>query len=201
LHDSHPVHHLRAGLAVGMDRDHRHLHADLPAAVEDVQHRSIVLRAVGRAQYSDLVPIAAGRDGAVLSQGRGTGLGQHQRHFPRRDAVHDHRHRLDDHALYLPANRPVAAESGLPLTHWRSPRRTKMVNLAIGIVILAVTAVVFWYCLPRGGRLHRFVDTELEPYGGGAFCSAVALSLTMILSGIINMPGGHYELAGEYVLD
>ena len=65
-----------------------------------------------------------------------------------------------------------------------------MVNLAIGIVILAVTAVAFWYCLPRGGRLHRFVDTELEPYVGVAFCSAVALGLTMMLSGAINIAGG-----------
>ena len=65
-----------------------------------------------------------------------------------------------------------------------------MVNLAIGIVILAVTAVVFWYCLPRGGKLHRFVDTEFEPYVGVAFCSAVALGLTMILSGAINLAGG-----------
>ena len=65
-----------------------------------------------------------------------------------------------------------------------------MVNLAIGIVILAVTAVVFWYCLPRGGKLHRLVDTEFEPYVGVAFCSAVALGLTMILSGAINLAGG-----------
>ncbi len=42
-------------------------------------------------------------------------MGQHQRHLPRRDAVHDHRHHVDDHALHLPADRPVAADAGLSL--------------------------------------------------------------------------------------
>jgi hypothetical protein len=62
-----------------------------------------------------------------------------------------------------------------------------MVLLASGIAVFVVTAVVFWLCLPRGGRMHRFVGTELEPYVGVAFCSAVALACTMILSGLINI--------------
>jgi hypothetical protein len=65
-----------------------------------------------------------------------------------------------------------------------------MVTLASGIAVFVVTAIVFWYCLPRGGKSHRFVDTELEPYIGVAFCSAIALSFTMILSGAINIAGG-----------
>jgi hypothetical protein len=65
-----------------------------------------------------------------------------------------------------------------------------MLQLLAGIAVFAVTAAVFWYCLPRGGKLHRFVDTEWEPYIGVAFCSAVALGLTMILSGAINLAGG-----------
>ena len=65
-----------------------------------------------------------------------------------------------------------------------------MLQLAAGIGVFIVTAIVFWYCLPRGGKLHRLVDTEFEPYVGVAFCSAVALSFTMILSGIINMASG-----------
>jgi hypothetical protein len=48
---------------------------------------------------------------------------------------------------------------------------------------------VFWYCLPRDGKLHRFVDTEWEPYVGVAFCSAVALGLTLMLSGVLNLLG------------
>ncbi len=65
-----------------------------------------------------------------------------------------------------------------------------MINLLAGIVIFVVTAIVFWYCLPRDGKMHRFVGTELEPYVGVAFCSAVALSLTMLLSGVLTLLGG-----------
>ena len=65
-----------------------------------------------------------------------------------------------------------------------------MINLAGGFIIFILTAIVFWYCLPRDGKLHRFVDTEWEPYVGVAFCSAVALGLTMMLSGVINLAGG-----------
>ena len=62
-----------------------------------------------------------------------------------------------------------------------------MLQLAAGIGVFIVTAIVFWYCLPRDGKLHRFVDTEWEPYVGVAFCSAVALGLTMMLSGVLNL--------------
>jgi hypothetical protein len=65
-----------------------------------------------------------------------------------------------------------------------------MLLLASGIAILVVTAIVFWLCLPRDGRTHRFVGTELEPYVGVAFCSAVALSFTMILSAAISIASG-----------
>ena len=65
-----------------------------------------------------------------------------------------------------------------------------MLNLTSGLAVFLVTAIVFWYCLPRGGKMHRFVGTEFEPYVGVAFCSAVALGLTMILSGAINLAGG-----------
>ena len=64
-----------------------------------------------------------------------------------------------------------------------------MLSLIGGIVILVVTTIVFWYCLPRDGKMHRFVGTELETSVGVAFCSAVALSLTMILSSAINLWG------------
>jgi hypothetical protein len=64
-----------------------------------------------------------------------------------------------------------------------------MGSLIGGIIVFVLTAIVFWYCLPRDGKLHRFVDTEWEPYVGVAFCSAVALGLTMMLSGVLNMLG------------
>ena len=65
-----------------------------------------------------------------------------------------------------------------------------MLSLIGGFVIFVVTAIVFWYCLPRDGKMHRFVGTEFEPYVGVAFCSAIALSFTMILSGAINIANG-----------
>ena len=65
-----------------------------------------------------------------------------------------------------------------------------MVLLIIGAAVFVVTAVVFWLCLPKGGELHRFVGTELEPYVGVAFCSGIALSVTMLLSGAITLWGG-----------
>ena len=64
-----------------------------------------------------------------------------------------------------------------------------MGSLIGGVVVFVLTAIVFWYCLPRDGKLHRFVDTEWEPYVGVAFCSAVALGFTMILSGALNLAG------------
>jgi hypothetical protein len=62
-------------------------------------------------------------------------------------------------------------------------------TLILGIAVFALTAAFFWYCLPRNGKYHRLVGTELEPYVGVAFCSAIALSFTMILSSLINIFG------------
>ncbi len=56
---------------------------------------------------------------------------------------------------------------------------------------MAITSVLFWFCLPRGGKTHRFVDTELEPYISVAFCAGFALAFTMILSGSLDYFGGH----------
>ena len=64
-----------------------------------------------------------------------------------------------------------------------------MVLLSSGIVVMVATAITFWSFLPRGGKRHRFVETEFEPYIGVAFTSAVALGLTMILAGAINLLG------------
>jgi hypothetical protein len=64
-----------------------------------------------------------------------------------------------------------------------------MGSLIGGVIVFLLTAITFWYCLPRGGKRHRLVETEWEPYVGVAFCSAVALSFTMILSGAFNLAG------------
>jgi len=65
-----------------------------------------------------------------------------------------------------------------------------MIQLITGAVVLVLTAIVFWYCLPRDGKTHRFVGTELELYVGVAFCSAIALSFTLMLSGAIQVATG-----------
>ena len=61
--------------------------------------------------------------------------------------------------------------------------------LAAGAVVLLITGVLIWYCLPRDGKTYRFADTEWEPYIGVAFCSGIALGITMILSSVINIYG------------
>ena len=75
-----------------------------------------VLRPPGRAQHPDLVPVAAGRHGAVLSQGRGASWVNINDIFRGVMPFMLIVHHLDDHALYLPADRPVAADAGLSLT-------------------------------------------------------------------------------------
>ena len=59
--------------------------------------------------------------------------------------------------------------------------------LLSGIISFIITAGLFWHCLPRDGKMHRFVGTELEPYVAVAFCSGIALSFTMILSAVLDM--------------
>ncbi|MEI7805913.1 MAG: hypothetical protein WCI56_11345 [Hyphomicrobiales bacterium] len=62
-----------------------------------------------------------------------------------------------------------------------------MIVLSGGIAVLIATVVVFIGLLPRGGKVHRFANTEWEPYVGVALTSAVALGLTMTLSSILDM--------------
>lgn len=64
-----------------------------------------------------------------------------------------------------------------------------MIVLIAGIVVFVVTAAIFWALLPRDGHRHRWVDTEWEPYISVALCSGVALSFTMLLSGLLNLLG------------
>ena len=62
-----------------------------------------------------------------------------------------------------------------------------MISLISGIAVFIVTAIVFWSLLPHGETLHRWANTEWEPYVSVAICSGVALSFTMILSGLITL--------------
>jgi hypothetical protein len=61
-----------------------------------------------------------------------------------------------------------------------------------GIVVFIITGIAFWFCLPRDGQRHRFVDTEWEPYVGVAFTAAAALGFTMTLSGVLELLGAPY---------
>lgn len=58
-----------------------------------------------------------------------------------------------------------------------------------GIAVFAVTAALFVYCLPRAGKVQRFVGTEIEPYVAIVFVAGITLSVTMILSAIIDLVG------------
>jgi hypothetical protein len=64
-----------------------------------------------------------------------------------------------------------------------------MVLAITGVCVLVLTAIVFVSLLPRDGRLHRWANTELEPYISVAICAGVALGFTMLLSGVINLLG------------
>jgi hypothetical protein len=64
-----------------------------------------------------------------------------------------------------------------------------MYLLMTGIAVLLVTIVSFWALLPRGEKLHRWANTEWEPYVSVALCAGIALSFTMILSSIFDMMG------------
>ena len=62
-----------------------------------------------------------------------------------------------------------------------------MFLLICGIAVLIITGTTFWMLLPRGEKLHRWADTEWEPYVSVAICAGVALGFTMVLSSVINL--------------
>jgi hypothetical protein len=64
-----------------------------------------------------------------------------------------------------------------------------MILLIAGLGVLLITGLIFWMCLPRGGKLYRFANTEWEPYIGVAFTAAVALGFTMVLSSVLDLLG------------
>lgn len=64
-----------------------------------------------------------------------------------------------------------------------------MTLVIIGLAVLVLTAIVFAALLPRGEKLHRWANTEVEPYISVAICAGIALGFTMLLSGLINLMG------------
>jgi hypothetical protein len=64
-----------------------------------------------------------------------------------------------------------------------------MISLVAGIAVLILTVGIFLFSLPRGGKYHRFVGTEAEPYVAVAFTAGIALSFTLTLTGILGLIG------------
>jgi hypothetical protein len=63
-------------------------------------------------------------------------------------------------------------------------------NLMIsGVIVLAATIALLVALLPRGERTHRFVGTEFEPYVAVVLTALVALSFTLLLSGVLSYWG------------
>ena len=62
--------------------------------------------------------------------------------------------------------------------------------LFLGAMVLLIAVGLLLYCLPRGGKLHRLVGTELEPYVAVAIVTGVAISFSMMLSGFFALMEG-----------
>ena len=59
--------------------------------------------------------------------------------------------------------------------------------LILGGVVLLSALGIFLYCLPRGGKTHRLVGTEFEPYVAVAIVAGLAVSFVLMLSGVIEL--------------
>ena len=61
--------------------------------------------------------------------------------------------------------------------------------LIVGIVVLVAALGLLVALMPRGGRMHRFVGTEAEPYVAVAITAMLALAFTLMFSGAITAVG------------
>ena len=64
-----------------------------------------------------------------------------------------------------------------------------MLLLASGIITFFIVFAIFWSALPQDGRKYRFADTGWEPYVGVALTAGIALSASLILSGVFELVG------------
>jgi TRAP-type mannitol/chloroaromatic compound transport system permease large subunit len=80
--------HLHPRLAARVDRDHRHLRADLPAAAAALPDRSAAVRHAGVREPAGRVPVAAGGDVGLLPEGRVAQARDAQPDLRGHDAVH-----------------------------------------------------------------------------------------------------------------
>ena len=140
-HDAGPVHdpvagdHFHPGLAAGMDRDHRDLRAYLPADAEALQHRPDPVGRAGVREPAGGVPVAAGGDVGVLSEGRRAQARHAQPDLLRHDALHVHRHHLHGADVHLARHDAVAAELSV-----RQLSRRRLLLTVAGQHLLAALA-------------------------------------------------------------
>ena len=65
-----------------------------------------------------------------------------------------------------------------------------MQNLAIGLILLALTAGLLRVCMPRsGGKPRWFIGTQYEPYIGVLFALLPVLGIGFIVVSIVQMLG------------
>ena len=62
-----------------------------------------------------------------------------------------------------------------------------MLRLGIALIGVIISVGLLWYFLPRQGKTHRLVGTQLEPYIAIAFCGGLGLSCTLILSATFDL--------------
>src|SRR5690606_8077350 len=113
VHDHGPDRDLPAGVATGMDGNHRDFHAHLPAAAGPLPDRPVVLRSAGGAEPANSLPVTTRGHVGLLPEG---GLSATRDAEPdlRRDAtVHGHTDYCHRAAVCVPGHRLVAARGAV----------------------------------------------------------------------------------------
>lgn len=59
-------------------------------------------------------------------------------------------------------------------------------NAIIGLVILLVTAVLFWTALPKAGKTHVLVGTRWEPYFVILFVMGASLGFGLVTVWVVD---------------
>jgi TRAP-type mannitol/chloroaromatic compound transport system permease large subunit len=121
IHDLGASRHILAGLAFGMDRDHRDFHADLHSLAAALRYRSFVLWLVGGVEPADRIPEPTRGHGSVLLEGREPTTRHVEPDFCRYVAVHGDSSGGDHLALHIPSHWFVAAWGALQLIETGSP--------------------------------------------------------------------------------
>ena len=111
VHDPVAGDHLPPGMAAGVDRDHHHLRADLPADAPALRHRPDPVGRAGVHQPAGGIPVAAGGDVGLLSEGRRALACDAQSDFLRHDAVYADRHPVHGAAVSVARAGALAAGS------------------------------------------------------------------------------------------